>query len=189
MKGLKFYEKEEAETTFASDDSDIQEEERREYDEHFWCKDKDVPVGYTFKSKKQDFVKACDNIKSTFKKDQKGAQKHMENLAFRILDSRNKENGPEMDIEISKNKERGNAVLKFYGPNSKSGECTLMITKSKRHDVKFVKILANEIIKKMLDKFMSGEGWDTILTKTAIQDVKNNLFVLPVTKGLLVKKI
>ena len=44
MKGLKFYEKEEAENTFASDDSDIQEEERREYDEHFWCKDKDVKI-------------------------------------------------------------------------------------------------------------------------------------------------
>ena len=188
MKGLQFYEKEEAEDTFACDDSDVQEEERREYDEHFWCKDKDIPVGYTFKSKKQDFIKACESIKSNFKKDQKGAQKYMENLAFRILDSRNKENGPEMDIEISKNKERGNAVLKFYGPNSKSGECTLMITKSKRHDVKFVKFLANDIIKKMLDKFMSGEGWDTILTKTAIQDGKKQFVCPPCNKGFISEK-
>ena len=62
-------------------------------------------------------------------------------------------------------------MLKFYGPNSKSGECTVMITKSKKHDVKFVKILAIGIIKKMLDKFMSGEGWNTIFTKTANLDI------------------
>ena len=137
---------EEAESTFAHDDSDIDEEQIKLYDEHFWCKDKDTPVGFTFKSKKQDFVKACENIKSYFQKAQKGSQKQMDNLAFRILDSRSKENGPEMDIEIIKNKNRGNAVLKFYGPNSKSGECTLMITKSKKHDVKYVKLLAIDVV-------------------------------------------
>ena len=106
MEGFQFYEKEETEDTFASDDSDIKEDEIKEYDEHFWCKDKDIPVGYTFKSKKQDFIKACDSIKLNFQKNQKGAQKQIGSIRFQILDYRNKENGPEMDIEISKNKER-----------------------------------------------------------------------------------
>ena len=160
---------EEAESTFAQDESDIDEEQIKLYDEHFWCKDKDTPVGFTFKSKKQDFVKACENIKSYFQKVQKGSQKQMDNLAFRILDSRSKENGPEMDIEIIKNKNRGNAVLKFYGPNIKSGECTLMITKSKKHEVKYVKLLAIDVIKIMIDKFISGEGWGLIFKKNTTQ--------------------
>ena len=108
---------EEAEDTFAHDDSDIDEEQIKQYDEHFWCKDKDKPVGFTFKSKNLAFVKASENIKTNFQKIQKGSLMEMDNLAFRNLDSRNKENGPEMDIEIVKGKDRGNAVLKFYGPN------------------------------------------------------------------------
>ena len=159
----------EAETTFAHDDSDIVEEQIKQYDEHFWCKDKDTPVGFTFKSKKQDFVKACESIKTNFQKIQKGSLKQIDDIAFRILDSRSKENGPEMDIEIVKGKDRGNAVLKFYGPNTKSGECTIMITKSKRHDVKFVKLLATDIIKIMIDTFISGEGWSLIFKKNANQ--------------------
>ena len=43
MGEFKFYEKEETENTFASDDSDIPEEEIKEYDEHFWWKEKDIP--------------------------------------------------------------------------------------------------------------------------------------------------
>ena len=70
----------------------------------------------------------------------------MDNLAFCILDNCQKDSGPELDIEITKNKESGVAVLKFYGPNSKTGECTLMINKSKKHNVKFVKILAEEVM-------------------------------------------
>ena len=58
MGDFKFYEREETENTFVSDDSDIQEDETKEYDVHFWCKEKDIPVGFTFKSKKQDYIQA-----------------------------------------------------------------------------------------------------------------------------------
>ena len=96
-----------------------------------------MPVGFTFKSKKQDFIRASDNIKLNFQNSAKGSLKHMDNLAFRVMDCRKRDSGPEMDIELIKDKDRGVAVLKFYGPNSKTGECTIMINKSKRHDVKF----------------------------------------------------
>ena len=43
-----------------------------------------------------------------------------------------------------------------------------MISKSKKHDLKFVKILAIEIIKPLLDNFISGEGWvDLLVTLSA----------------------
>ena len=87
-----------------------------------------------------------------------------------------------MDIEITKNKERGVAVLKFYGPNSKTGESTLMINKSKRYDVKFVKILAIDVIKKMIDTFISGEGWNFISKKTT--QTKKKQFNCPTCKKI-----
>ena len=173
MAGFKFVEKEEAEESDTElDIQDIQEEGPKQYDEHFWCKSKGVPVGFTYKSKKQDFIRASEDIKSNFQILAKGGPKQMENLEFRVLDDRKKDNGSEMDIEITKNKERGVAVLKFYGPNSKTGECTLMISKSKRYNVKFVRILAVEVIKKMVDTFISGEGWNSIFKKTTQNDRK-----------------
>ena len=59
---------EEDEISFASDDSDIEEEQIKQYDEHFWCKENDIPVGFTFKSKKPDFIRSCENMKSIFSK-------------------------------------------------------------------------------------------------------------------------
>ena len=171
MNDFKFIEEEE-ENDIANDDSDIKEEGTKQYDEHFWCKSKDVPVGFTYKSKKQDFIRASDNIKSNFQNAAKGGPKFIDNLEFSILDCRKKDSGPEMDIGITKNKERGVAVLKFYGPNTKTGECTLMINKSKRHDVKFVKILAEEVIKKMVDTFISREGWNSIFKEPTQLDKK-----------------
>ena len=180
--GFKFLDRKEEnidanEDSDSESDIDIQEERIKHYDEHFWCKSKDVPVGFTYKSKKQDFIRAVDSIKLNFQNSAKGSPKHMDNLAFCILDNRQKDSGPEMDIEITKNKERGVAVLKFYGPNSKTGECTLMINKSKRHNVKFVRILAEEVIKKMVDTFISGEGWNSILKKTTQQGKKQYICV------------
>ena len=46
----------------------------------------------------------------------------------------------EYEVEISKDKERGVAILKIFGPSAKKG-CTLMINKSKKFEVKFVEIL------------------------------------------------
>ena len=92
----------------------------------------------------------------------------MEHLEFRILDCRK---GSEVDVEISKGTERGIAVLKMFGPNSRK-ECTLMINKSRKHEAKFVKMLAVEIIKPMIDKFISGEGWMNIFKEITAKTIK-----------------
>ena len=49
---------------------------------------------------------------------------------LRNLDSRKGQNGAELDVEMLDKKDRGQAVLKIFGPNSRK-ECTLMINKSK----------------------------------------------------------
>ena len=109
MDDFKFIEEEE-ENNIANDDSDVQEEGTKQYEEHFWCKAKVVPVGFTYK----DFIRASDNIKSNFQNAAKGSPKFMDNLEFCILDCRKKDSGPEMNIETTRNKGRGVAALTFY---------------------------------------------------------------------------
>ena len=143
-----------------SDDNDVNEDNVEldiQYAENFWQKDEENPSGYSFKGKKPTFVKAVENLKILFKK---GTQKQMRDLSFRVLDSRKTKSCVEADIEILKLGDRGNATLKIYGPNGKN-ECTLMVTKCKKQDVLFVKILATEIVKPLVDSFVTGEGWKT----------------------------
>ena len=60
---------------------DIVEEPDHQYDVNFWRKEEDVPTGYTFKSKKQIFAKAVDNIKIKLKK---GVKFEIDNLEIQI---------------------------------------------------------------------------------------------------------
>ena len=140
-------------TEDVEDECDIQEEAECYYEENFWPKDDEEPCGFLFKGKRKIFNKAVENLVICFKN--KGKLKEMTKLTFKVMDNRKTRNGSEVDVEITKNKERGIAVLKIFGPKKES---TIMINKSKRHDVKFVSILAVEIIKPLLDKFISGEG-------------------------------
>ena len=157
-----FIRDDEAEITFVEDEEDdVQEEVETYYEENFWPKDeKENPCGFTFKGKKKIFNKAVENVLICFKN--KGKIKDMKTLTFKVNDNRKTKYGSEIDVEITKNKEKGIAVLKIFGPKKES---TIMINKSKKHDVKYVKILAVEVIKPLLDKFISGEGWKDLFTK------------------------
>ena len=81
-----------------------------------------------------------------------------------VMDSRTIHHGNEMDIEVSNEKEKGVAVLRIFGPNSKK-ECTIVASNKKKSDLIFVKILAKDIIKPLIDKFISGEGWINLFSK------------------------
>ena len=151
----------EADISFVEDEDDVQEEVEAYYEENFWPKDeKEKPCGFTFKGKKKIFNKAVENVILCFKN--KGKIRDMTSLTFKVNDNRKTRNGSEIDVEITKNKERGIAVLKIFGPKKES---TIMINKSKRYDVKYVRILAVEVIKPLLDKFISGEGWKDLFKK------------------------
>ena len=103
----------EVEATFVDDDScDVKDD--MGYNENSWPKEH--PSGFSFKGKKKLFVKAVENIKVLMKK---GNQKVVETITFKILDCRKMNHGNEYDVEISKDNDRGVAVLKIFGPNGK----------------------------------------------------------------------
>ena len=178
---LVFLENDVAEATFPDDSSDIKEEADQQYEVNYWRKEEEVPTGYTFKSKKKIFVKAVDSIKIKLKK---GVEFVIDDLKIKILDCRNGPNGAEIDIEIVDKKDRGQAVLKIFGPNSRK-ECTLMINKSKKHDAKFVKILAVHIIKRLVDNFISGQSWNDFFEKKGLQAFKKPKSCESCGKGFL----
>ena len=146
---LRIEDVDEAEVTFADDDTCVNVEKM--YEENSWPAD--CPTGFSFKGKKRGFVKAVDNLKWLLKK---GPQKYNQ-ISFKILDSRKKTHSIEYDIEIVKDNETGTATVKFYGPNTKKGS-TVMINKCKKFDGKFAEFLAVDVIKYLLDKYLSGEG-------------------------------
>ena len=178
---LVFLENDVVEATFPDDKSDIEDEPDQQYEVNYWRKEEDIPTGFTFKSKKKIFVKAVDNIKITLKK---GVQFEIDDLIIEILDRRNGQNGVEIDIEIIDKKDRGQAVLKVFGPNSRK-ECTLMINKSKKHEAKFVKILAVCIIKRLLDSFISGQSWNNFFKKKGSMAFKKPKSCESCSKGFL----
>ena len=59
----------------------------------------------------------------------------------------------------------GIALVKLYGPNKKK-ENTVTVTKSKESDIKFVTILAQKIIKPLIDKILNVGGTENILSKS-----------------------
>ena len=55
---MEFNNLEDDEHDFVQDDSDVEEDQVKHYDEHSWWKEKDIPVGFTYKSKKNRFQKS-----------------------------------------------------------------------------------------------------------------------------------
>ena len=156
---LKFDSCEETEATFVDDDSPDTSDELI-YDENRWPKEN--PTGYSFKGKKRLFLKVVENFKVLIAR--RGDEKILGNVSFKILDSRKVPHGTEYEVEVTKNKERGVAILKIFGPSPKKG-ATLMTNMSKSYDTKFVDILTFDIVKQLLDRFGSGsgDGWIGLL--------------------------
>ena len=66
--------------------------------------------------------------------------------------------GLEIDIEITHKNQRGIAILKIYGPKDDiKKDNTVTITKSKNSDSKYVVLLAEKIVKPLMNAFLSGE--------------------------------
>ena len=162
-------EAEKIDSTFPNDDSDVNDDQDSQYSENFWPKDEE-PHGFSYKSKKKAFGKALDNLKLMLKK---GTRKDLNKIQITVLDCRKeKSKTSEVDIEIVKSNERGIATLKFYGPNAKKVR-TILISKSKNHDAKYVSIAALEIVKPLLEKFLSGEGWNKVLANSSSTDARS----------------
>ena len=98
----------------SQEDTASVEENPMEYEEHSWPVDED-PTGFSYKGKKRIFIKAVENLKILMTK---GNQKDMSDVSFKVLDSRKAANRTEIDVEVKKDKSRGVAVLKLYGPTT-----------------------------------------------------------------------
>ena len=73
---------------------------------------------------------------------------------IQVLDSRII--GAELSIEIqcSQSKNRGNAVLKLYGPSTRK-QNVVMVTRSKGSEVKYVVTLAKKVIEPLINNFLN----------------------------------
>ena len=81
-----------------------------EYEENSWPDNAEEPTGFSYKGKKRVFIKAVENVKILMKK---GTHKLIDDkVTMRVMDSRNIPHGTEMDVEVTKDKERGFAILK-----------------------------------------------------------------------------
>ena len=101
----------------------------------------------------------------------KGVQGEENGIKFKVLDSRQKGSGTEVDIEIVEQGARGNGLLKLYGPN-KSKEYVVMVSKSKGSDNKFVTILAQKVVKPLMKKYllMDDSKTEEVEKKPAVEE-------------------
>ena len=143
---------EEAENTFVDDDTtDVSTELR--YEANHWPKED--PSGFSFKGKNKQFQRIVESLKVLLKK---GSEKILGDVSFKVLDAKKIANGTEYEVEIRKNKTKGVAITKIFGPNQRK-VCTVTVNKSKKFENEFVTILAVDVIKQLIDRFQPGDGW------------------------------
>ena len=112
---LNLYDVNEAEEIFIEDDESV-ENDSPKYDENQWPKDN--PNGFSFKGKKRQFLRVCESLKILLKK---GNEKIISNVSFKVLDLKKSLYGIDYEVEVCKEKDRGIALLKIFGPNGKKG--------------------------------------------------------------------
>ena len=129
----------------------------KEFKEETWGKKvngEDVIDGYKFRGR-QPFKKAKEKLEKLLVR---GTKFDVGNINCTVLDVRNKGIENEVDIEMNQNEKdgRGVAVIKMYGPNKKK-ENVVLVTKYKQSDIKFVALMAKNVIRPLITKFLDVE--------------------------------
>ena len=142
----------------------ILEEEAVNYQSSSWGGEE--KEGYTFKGKKRQFGQASLEIQRLFFTNK---EYNLEGVKFSLEKKTKEEKGSGLSylIDIEKNGSKGSAVLKTWNKNSKN-EYKIVVTKSKKSDLVFVKILS-EVVNVLLEKNISGEGWSKMTTRNIIE--------------------
>ena len=130
------------------------ENERPEYNENIWMNAGGKIDGYTFKGEKS-FGKALEGLRSVMIK---GVTNEILNTKYKALDRKIQGAGLEIDVQILNKNQIGVAILKIYGPkeNDKKDN-TVTITKSKNSDSKFIVLLAEKVVRPLMNGFLTGE--------------------------------
>ena len=129
----------------------------KEFKEETWGKKvdgEDVIDGYKFRGR-QPFKKAKEKLEKLLVR---GTKFDVGNINCTVLDVRNKGIENEVDIQMNQNEKdgRGVAVIKMYGPNKKK-ENVVLVTKYKQSDIKFVALMAKNVIRPLITKFLDVE--------------------------------
>ena len=160
-------EKEDGEV-IAYDDESIKKE-NEDYETKHWKGAEGEKVGFIFDGgKDKAFAQASQEINKLFNSNR---EHEIGDVKFSLKDDKRKQvtGGMEYLIKVKNcDTEEGASVLSVWGPNSKK-ECKIGVKKSKNADAKFVEIMAVDIIKKLLDKHLSGRGWKSLKSYNVIK--------------------
>ena len=111
--------------------------------------------GYKFRGR-EPFKRAKEGLQNMMIR---GSQGEVGGLEYKVLDTRDKGVEREIDVQVSENAKkgvdnRGVAVLKLYGPNKRK-ENSVLVTKYKESDIKFVSILAEKVVKPLIRSILA----------------------------------
>ena len=123
------------------------------YKDKKWENGDNVTDGFVFRGQRM-FGTVAEAVRETFVK---GSHNSFNGIEFKVLDCRKKGIEWEIEIEVVEGNNKGIAMVKLYGPNKKK-ENVLSVTKSKGNDYMFVEILAEKIIKPLMNCFLRSEG-------------------------------
>ena len=130
------------------------------FKERRWENGENITDGYVYRGKRS-FDKVLKGLKENLVK---GFQRNIDGIDLKVLDSRKKGVELEIEVEIIDGKNKGIAILKLYGPNKKK-ENVVTVTRCKGNDAEFVEILAQKILKPMMEEFFRGDFVPTGLVK------------------------
>ena len=141
--------------------SAVIKEHGNEFKEETWGKKvdgEDVIDGYKVRGR-QPFKTAREKLEKLMVR---GAKFEVGNIECTVLDVRNKGIEFEVDVQMigSEKDSRGVAVVKLYGPNKKK-ENVVLVTKYKQSDIRFVTLMAKNVIKPLIYKFLNIEKEET----------------------------
>ena len=138
--------------------------------------------GHNFRSRAPLFAKAASGLKILLRKNVN--EKNVGNKKIRVLDVRKKGVGKLAEIEITDREGAGLVQLQYMGPNKGNKFVTVQITKSSKGDIRHVQILANEVIKPLLDGLLKGETVrklnKSFFVNAESKKVKPEAFVCPI---------
>ena len=125
------------------------------YKEKVWGKaenGENITDGFVFRGKRT-FRRAREGLGEKMKK---GFKDEKNGVNYRVLDRRIKGVELEIEMEVIHKNEKGVAMLKLYGPNKRK-ENVVSVTRSKGNDYKFVVVLAENVIKPLMNEYLNED--------------------------------
>ena len=130
-------------------------------DRYYGGESNDEPGGSSvkfLKGKKGDFLNAFNSLKEIMVP----GTKHSIGNKTIIIKNEVISNGKSIfRAEVKVKNKVGEANVTFHGPN-KNSECTIQVTKAKKVEGFFVKVVTETFIKNLLTDSMNGKGWSDL---------------------------